>query len=355
MTRKPLTLLFCHRDMLEGLRVGVVVPARDEIEHIRQVIGTLPDFVDVCIVVDDGSSDGTGAAAIQGFSSVNLAGEVLSLSGVGVGAAIDAGHQRLIEHFSNTGGAWCSVVMAGDGQMDPADLRSLLEPLLTGEYEHVKGGRSAHQDGLSGMPLRRRFGTALLAFWTSLACGRTIRDPQCGYTATSGALIERSDWCRGWAGYGYPNHWLMRMTEMRTRITEVPVRAVYGGERSGLRLAGFIRRVAPSLLFGLHRRGWAWYVRGEVKSWLRWPLVACWIAGFLSLLNLHTVPLCLLFWGFAHLLDRRIVLAETATSNRPGPVSTRTVPTTGRQPKVDRNRGGSDLIIDVTTSIVLNR
>ncbi len=59
MTRKPLTLLFCHRDMLEGLRVGVVVPARDEIEHIRQVIGTLPDFVDVCIVVDDGSSDGT--------------------------------------------------------------------------------------------------------------------------------------------------------------------------------------------------------------------------------------------------------------------------------------------------------
>ena len=46
--------------MYEGWKVGVVIPARNEAEHISAVLNTIPKFVDRVVVVDDGSSDGTG-------------------------------------------------------------------------------------------------------------------------------------------------------------------------------------------------------------------------------------------------------------------------------------------------------
>ena len=72
-----------------------------------------------------------------------------------------------------------SVVMAGDGQMNPGDMPRLLSPIINKKAHYVKGER---KDRAGKMPNLRRFGTMLLAFLTTLACGQTIRDPQCGYT-----------------------------------------------------------------------------------------------------------------------------------------------------------------------------
>ena len=94
--------------MYQGMSIGVVIPARNEIEHIGGVLDTIPDFVDKVVVVDDGSTDGTGELVKNA--------ELVRLEGEGVGAAIDNGHQKLLEIIE---GEFISVVMAGDGQMDP--------------------------------------------------------------------------------------------------------------------------------------------------------------------------------------------------------------------------------------------
>ena len=49
--------------MHHGRLLGVVIPARNEEEHIEAVLSSLPEMVDLAVVVNDGSVDNTGALA----------------------------------------------------------------------------------------------------------------------------------------------------------------------------------------------------------------------------------------------------------------------------------------------------
>ena len=226
--------------MHKGMRIGIVIPAKNEAEHLGNVLVTIPDFVDRVVVVDDGSTDGT-------HELVGNA-DLIRLEGQGVGAAIDRGHQHLLETMDSE---FISVVMAGDGQMDPDDLENLIQPIIDGRAHHVKGERV---DRAGKMPLHRRFGTFLLSILTTLACGQTIRDSQCGYTATSSQVLESWDWEKSWKGYGYPNWWLMQLSEYGWKISHVPVKAIYEGQQSGIKLYSFFPKVSIMLLLGLHLR-----------------------------------------------------------------------------------------------------
>ena len=234
--------------MYQGMSIGVVIPARNEIDHLGDVLSSIPDFVDKVVVIDDGSTDGTGGLVTSE--------ELVRLEGEGVGAAIDNGHQKLLEIF---GGDFISVVMAGDGQMDPDDMESLIKPIVNDRAHHVKGERL---DRAGKMPIFRRFGTILLSILSTLACGQTIRDSQCGYTATSSKVLRNWNWNSSWKGYGYPNYWLMRLSENGWRISHVPVRAIYEGQKSGIRMISFFPKVSFMLLIGLHAR----IIRNTVKN-----------------------------------------------------------------------------------------
>ena len=234
--------------MYQGMSIGVVIPARNEIDHLGDVLSSIPDFVDKVVVIDDGSTDGTGGLVTSE--------ELVRLEGEGVGAAIDNGHQKLLEIFEDD---FISVVMAGDGQMDPDDMESLIKPIVKDRAHHVKGERL---DRAGKMPIFRRFGTILLSILSTLACGQTIRDSQCGYTATSSKVLRDWNWNSSWKGYGYPNYWLMRLSENGWRISHVPVRAIYEGQKSGIRMISFFPKVSFMLLIGLHAR----IIRNTVKN-----------------------------------------------------------------------------------------
>lgn len=234
--------------MYQGMSIGVVIPARNEIQHIEGVLDTIPDFVDKVVVVDDGSTDGTGELVKNA--------ELVRLEGEGVGAAIDSGHRKLLEIIE---GEFISVVMAGDGQMDPDDMESLVKPIVEGKAHYAKGERL---DRAGKMPIFRRFGTMLLSILSTLACGQTIRDSQCGYTATSSRVLRNWNWDSSWKGYGYPNFWLMRLSENGWRVSHVPVKAIYEGQKSGIRMISFFPKVSFMLLIGLHAR----IIRNTVKN-----------------------------------------------------------------------------------------
>ncbi len=58
--------------MLGNKTVAVVVPAYNEEKQIRQVVETIPDFVDRIIIVNDCSTDKTAAIAAEYINKNNL-------------------------------------------------------------------------------------------------------------------------------------------------------------------------------------------------------------------------------------------------------------------------------------------
>jgi len=209
------------------LSVAVIVPCFNEARLVGRTLRRIPCWVSTIIAVDDASSDSTAEAILSvGDERVVF---LRHEQNRGVGAAIVTGYRKALER-----GAEILVVMAGDDQMDPEDLPQLIAPIVEGSADYVKGNRFDHPQ-IARMPWVRRVGSGLLSWITRGASGLSVSDTQCGYTALSAGAARRLPLEQVWPRFGYPNDLLMLMAALRLRVREVPVRPVYGDERSGLR------------------------------------------------------------------------------------------------------------------------
>ena len=298
--------------MLNGWHVGVVIPARNEEDHITGVLEGLPDVVDIAVVVDDGSTDGTNQRATNASAPCEVV--IILGGGDGVGASIDRGHRALLERFK---GPFISVVMAGDGQMNPDDLERLVQPIVEGRADYVKGNRSLHEEGYNRMPAHRQRASTILSWFTTLASATPVGDPQCGFTATSHTVLRDWDWERSWSGYGYPNFWLINLARHGFRIAERPVQSIYRKETSGLRPLHFFGSVGLMMAVEHHRRNVAWLHPKRLTPHTLFALMS-YLLGWSALIpqlsndlevemmsrGVPGVALCLVFWCIAHLFDR---------------------------------------------------
>lgn len=229
--------------MFEGRRVIVVVPAHNEEKLIKSVLETMPSFVDRMIVVDDASTDGT--AAILGAAGREMGERLRSIrhaANGGVGAAIVTGYKSALADGQE--GALVAV-MAGDAQMDPADLPRLLQPLIKDQADYTKGNRLFTGEAWKIIPRHRYLGNAVLSFLTKVASGYWhVADSQSGYTAITSEALAVLQLDRLYPRYGFPNHLLVELNNYDFRVRDVPIRPVYNvGEVSGIRL----HRVVPTL------------------------------------------------------------------------------------------------------------
>lgn len=235
--------------MYRQLRVAVVIPAFNEARAIGPTIEGVPDFVDDIIVVDDASSDPTSdrarGAAAKRASSVEI---VRHPGNRGVGAAITTGYRQAFAR-----GCDVAAVMAGDGQMDPDDLPGLLDPIVEGRADYVKGNRFLHPEIWRAMPPARIVGNVALSAATRITSGyRHIFDSQCGYTALSRAAIAAIDLDALFPRYGYPNDLLSRLAIAGARVVDVPVRPIYGPHwKSGINLRTAVHPIPWVLLRSL--------------------------------------------------------------------------------------------------------
>jgi len=160
---------------LRGL--SAVVPAYNEAGNIDGVVEALLAVLPVVagrheiIVVDDGSSDGTGAA-VAGRPGVRV---IRHPTNRGYGAALRSGLAVARE-------PWC-VFLDGDGQLDPRDLPRLVAAV--DDADLVAGYRAARADP----PLRRLYGWLWNAL-VRLLLGVRVRDVNCAFKLVHGEVLR---------------------------------------------------------------------------------------------------------------------------------------------------------------------
>ena len=260
--------------MIDGKTIAVVVPAFDEEQLIGTTLAGIPEVVDRVIVVDDASHDGTPAAA--GSSGDPRVEVITHEQNQGVGAAILTGYRRALEH-----GVDVTCVMAGDNQMDPADLATLARPVARGEVDYAKANRLFTGQAWQLIPRYRYLGNAVLSMLTKIASGYWhIADSQSGFTAISLEYLELLDFERLYKRYGFPNDMLVHLNVWNARVRDVPSRPIYGvGERSGIRYHKVVPRISWLLV-----KGFFWRLREKYVIRDFHPLVFFYAFGFLATL-----------------------------------------------------------------------
>jgi glycosyltransferase involved in cell wall biosynthesis len=260
--------------MVDGKTIAVVVPAYDEEKLLPETLAGIPDFVDQIYVVDDASRDST---AEQARASADPRVQLIEHDrNRGVGAAIVTGYEHAVADRVDV-----TCVMAGDNQMDPADLLSIVEPVARGEVEYAKANRLFTGEAWKLIPHSRYLGNATLSLLTKFASGYWhVADSQSGFTAVSLATLERLELDRLYPRYGFPNDMLVHLNVLDARVRDVPSRPVYNvGERSGIRYS----RVIPTISWLLLK---AFFWRLKEKYVIRdfHPLVFFYVFGIVMFL-----------------------------------------------------------------------
>jgi glycosyltransferase involved in cell wall biosynthesis len=256
--------------MLEGKTVAIVVPAYNEERLIAETIAGVPGFVDRIFVVDDSSRDATVERA---RATADPRVEVLvHEKNQGVGAAIVTGYKRALAERVDV-----TAVMAGDNQMDPAELESLAGPVARGELDYAKANRLFTGQAWQQIPRHRYLGNAVLSLFTKIASGYWhVADSQAGYTALGLPMLELLDLDRIYRKYGFPNDMLVHLNVWNARVRDIASRPIYGvGEKSGIK----VRKVVPRISW-LLVKGFFWRMREKYVIRDFHPLVFFYMLGF---------------------------------------------------------------------------
>jgi glycosyltransferase involved in cell wall biosynthesis len=257
-------------------KIGIVIPAHNEEKLIGKVIETLPDYVDIIVVVDDCSQDQT-AAVVQSLAVSNK--KIILLrheQNRGVGAATATGYKWTRDHEVDV-----SVIMNADFQMDPADLPGMLQPVCAGECDYTKGNRLFRGESWGMIPKHRYIGNSFLSFFTKIASGYWhVADSQSGYTAISLTALKAIDLDALYPQYGIPNDMLIRLNIASFRVRDVSIRPVYNvGEVSGIKIKKVMFTIPWMLTKGFFRRMLQKYVIRDFH-----PLIFFYFLGLLFFL-----------------------------------------------------------------------
>jgi len=233
--------------------IAVVIPMFRAEAHIADVIGTIPEWVQTIVVVDDCSPD-ESSRVVQELGDPRVA-LVRHEQNQGVGGATLTGYREAARL-----GATVLVKMDADGQMDPAALPALTAPILRGVADYTKGNRFLHLRELRSMPLLRRFGNLGLSFMTKLASGYwRCFDPTNGYTAIHARVVSLLDERRLGRRYFFETSMLFELGLQRAVVRDVFIPARYGDETSNLSEWKSLMGFPPRQLRGFLRRIWTQY------------------------------------------------------------------------------------------------
>lgn len=212
------------------MRVGVVIPAYQAAATVRDIVSrahaTTPT-ADI-IVVDDGSTDGTGDGLGPGTIVIKHP------RNRGKGAALRSGIGEALAR-----GVAVLVTIDADGQHPPEEIPRLLQPIVEGRADLVLGARRRDQS----MPISRRVTNWLSATLATRIGGQLLPDAQTGFRAFRREVAESVQ--AAGDRYEYEANFLLDGLRAGYRVASVDIPTIYGS-RSHFRAWGDTWRMAQA-------------------------------------------------------------------------------------------------------------
>jgi glycosyltransferase involved in cell wall biosynthesis len=195
------------------MKVAVLIPAYDEEASIAKVVIQSLGQADRVIVCDDGSRDMTTKIAERLGAEV-----ILHERNLGYGATLSTLFARALRTDADI-----FVTLDADGQHDPGQIPTLVEPISTDRADLVVGSRFLGKGG--GVPGYREVGIKVITNVSNRINDTALTDAQSGFRAYSRKALEAvlpAD-----MGMGASTEILMKASQAGLRVAEVPISIAY--------------------------------------------------------------------------------------------------------------------------------
>lgn len=215
--------------------IDIVIPAYRVAADIPDVVeaALCCDWVRQVVVVDDACPDKSGVIVQEKFGDNQRVIVLTHDANMGVGGAMITGYRHAFDS-----GADIVLKVDGDGQMNPADGKRLVAPILGRRCDYAKGNRFYNPRNLENMPRLRMFGNSILSFVNKFSSGYWgIMDPTNGFTAIHRAAWSELDTGSLAKDYFFESDMLYQMSTINAVVLDVPMKASYGDEKSSLNIA----------------------------------------------------------------------------------------------------------------------
>ncbi len=195
------------------MKIGVIIPARNEGAKIYQVVRSVLSYGYDAIVIDDCSCDNTGKEAKRAGAYV-----LSHFINRGYGAALETGNKYALKE-----GYDIVVHFDADGQHRSDEIKNMVSPIIRNEAEVVIGSRFIKKS--KSMPFARRALIKLAIVFTWIFSGIKLTDAHNGFRAFKLDVLERVD-CRQ-DGMSYASEIIDQIAENKLCYKEVPVTIEY--------------------------------------------------------------------------------------------------------------------------------
>lgn len=199
------------------MRACVLIPTYNESKAIGGLVADIKKEGFDILVVDDGSLDNTAAIAGENGAAV-----IAHEKNRGKGASLRSGFGYALEHNYDA-----VVVMDGDGQHNPRDIKRFIRSTIATQADLIIGDRMSN---VKKMPLARQVTNKLMSLFISGLCGQTIPDTQCGFRLIKSGLLRNMRLIS--SKYETESEILIRAGRNNFRIASIPIDSVYNGEAS---------------------------------------------------------------------------------------------------------------------------
>ncbi len=198
-------------------KIIACIPAFNEERSIAGVIIKAQKHVDKIIVCDDGSKDMTAEIAEK------LGAEVVRHErNMGYGAALATLFKKARENNADI-----MITLDGDGQHDPDDIPKMMSHLASEEADIVIGSRFMTIGG-EGVPSYRKVGVKAITRISNIVSYQELTDAQSGFRAYNKVALNSI--MPSETQMGASTEVLMKASELKLRIREVPIKISYAGK-----------------------------------------------------------------------------------------------------------------------------